>query len=101
MKKLVLILMCLSSLAQAAAVTGTTLLIEKRKQSLLIPRQEQLALDKELGEAKRNQLYLDIVMQKSVAELSYEYQNANRPITKRVIQRYGTILLGGKQANVN
>ncbi|MBC7466122.1 MAG: hypothetical protein H7256_09020 [Bdellovibrio sp.] len=101
MKKLILALMCVTSLAQAGVKTvngsagptfdGSTLMIQMNK-PLIIPKDQQLALDKELGKSKRNQLYTEMIMEKSVSQLRSKYGATTRPVTAQIIQKYQVTL---------
>jgi Na+/glutamate symporter len=103
MKKLILVLLSIGSIVQAkittlpavsvpANVVGGTVLMIRPGQALSIIKSEQAILDKELGQSERDQLYMAMVMEKSVSEIKAKYHSAKRPVTAQVISRYETIL---------
>lgn len=113
MKHLAILIMLITPLsmtwANAAAPTVArkapsfheTVLLIKSKHHLKIPKNQQLALDKELGEVQRNQFYMAMVMQKSVLEIMSQYQASNRPITKQIIEKYKIIMDGHTKVSLN
>lgn len=115
MKKLILALLCVASFAQAKGnsfpeidfskgyakkvtaqvpvdvIRGSTLMIQSNK-PLTITKDQQLTLDKELGESKRNQFYTEMVMEKSVSQLKSKYASVKRPMTTALISKYQSLL---------
>lgn len=113
MKRIAVLIMLITPLSITWAATPSTkvaakvpnfhetVLLIKPTQHLKIPKAQQIALDKELGEEQRNQFYMAMVMQKSVLEIMSQYQTSNRPITKQIIEKYKNILDGHTKVSLN
>lgn len=108
MKKAIVALVLLALNVQASGLKatmdtkplfqGSTLVIQMKK-TLVIPKDQQLALDKELGETKRNQLYTEMIMESSVSRLKAKYGVNKHPATLQLIQKYQSLLQNDMKSN--
>lgn len=69
---------------------GSVLALHSKK-LLVISGVENYAIAKELGEKKKNQLYVDFVMNTSATSLKKKYSSDNRPTTAQLIDKYAKL----------